>query len=443
MPDANAGPRPAEPDEDPSAVEELEVSSRPAREGFTFLLIVGATFGVQLLILVSGVLSARVLGVDGRGVVALAMAIATFAAQLSLGGSLPPAVTKLLAERRVGARDGLGAVARRRGWLVLVPAVVAGLLVPVLHHGASTHDQVATAAIVLVITWQTIWFQVLAGGLQGEGRLLRMAWVALAPQAVFVAALAVAWAADWSWDATAVLVAYVASNALGLVLSWWALLPPQGDAEPVDEASLWAETRRNYVSGVRPLDGLGIERLLVGGLLGTAALGLFATATAVGNLCRLVSNAISVVVLPQVAQHQDDPVEQRAVVRRWTGFTVLLVVLIVGGLQLVVEPVIRLAFGREFLGAVECARWLIVADGLFALRRVFISVLQGQGRGGAASWVELALLPLLAVGIVVASIADSLAGVGVALAAVALLSCLALGWLVARRPRVRGGRHRA
>lgn len=444
MPDANPGPRP-DTDAQPSPDERPAAVAGTSRGGFTFLLIVGATFGVQFLILASGVISARVLGVEGRGVVALAMALATFAAQLSFGGSLPPAVTKLLAERRVGARDGFGAVARRRGWLLVLPALVAGALVPVLHHSADVEEQVVTALVVLVITLQTILFLVLAGGLQGEGRLVRMAWVALAPQAAFVVAVSVALVADWSWGATAVLLAYVASNALGLVLSWFALLRREG-GEPIEEAALWTETRRNYVSGVRPLDGLGIERLLVGGMLGTSALGLFAAGAAVSNLCRLVSTAISVVVLPQVAQHHDDPAEQRAVVRRWTGTTFVLVALIVGGLEVVAEPVIRLAFGEEFVGAVACARWLILADGLLAIRRVFIAVLQGQGRGGVASWVELALLPVLVAGIVAASLDDSLTAVGITLAAVGGLSCLALGWAVVRGPRrVKRpvGRHRA
>ncbi|RYJ02231.1 MAG: hypothetical protein EON52_19995, partial [Actinomycetales bacterium] len=282
------------------------------------------------------------------------------------------------------------------------------------------------------------------GGLRGERDPRHPDEAALALQAAFVVALSVALAADWSWGATSVLVAYVAANGLGLVLSWFALLR-RGGGEPIEEAALWTETRRNYVSGVRPLDGLGIERLLVGGLLGTTALGLFAAATAVSNLCRLVSTAISVVVLPQVAQHQEDPDGQRAVIRRWTGVTVLLVVVIVAALEVLAEPIIRLAFGQEFLGAVACARWLILADGLFAVRRVFIAVLQGQGRGGVASWVELALLPVLAVGIVAASLSDSLTGVGITLALVGGLSCLALGWAVARRPRARvvRGRHRA
>lgn len=411
------------------------------RDRFTFLLIVAATFGLQLLTLVTGIIMARLLGVEGRGLIALVIAVGLFASQLTLGGGLPPAITKLIAERQVTARDALRGIARRRAWILLVPCLVAAALMPVL--GPDDDRTVTTAVIVFVVTLQTLVFQVLGGCLQGEGRLVLMAWVALAPQGMFTVVLAVVAAAGWDWSALDVLAAYLATGLLSTLFAYLALLPARDrPGDELAEGAVWAETRSNYVSSVRPLDGLGLDRILVGGLLGTVSLGLFATALAVSNLCRLVSNAVRVIVLPRVAMHHADPHAQRAVVRRWVGITIGLVVVIVGVLEVAVEPIIRLAFGEEFVGAVACARWLIVADGLLALRSVLISVLQGQGRGGVASWIELVLLPVLLVGIVVAAGRDSLVGVGISLVVTGLLSCLALAWAVARGPRSRG-RHAA
>jgi O-antigen/teichoic acid export membrane protein len=411
------------------------------RDRFTFLLIVGATFGLQLLTLVTGIVMARLLGVDGRGLIALVVAVALFASQLTLGGSLPAALTKLVAERRTTARDGLRPLARRRGWIVAVPCLVAGALTPLLHDSTGASDTAATAVVVAVVTFQTIAFQLIAGCLQGEGRLVRMAWVALAPQGMFAVVLTVVATAGWTWSAYDVLAAYIVTGLLSTWFAYLSLLPARGgDDIAIPESQVWSEARANYVGSVRPLDGLGLDRILVGALLGTVSLGLFATALAVSNLCRLVSNAVRVIVLPRVAMHQDDPVAQRAVVRRWVGITVVLAAVIVVVLEVVVEPVIRHAFGQEFVGAVDCARWLIVADGLLAVRSVMIAAMQGQGRGGTASWVELALLPVLLVGIVVAAHVESLVGVGVTLATVGLLSCAALGWCVARGPRT-SGRH--
>ena len=427
------------------ATSDTSAPARPLRDAFTFVLIVSATFGLQLLTLVTGIIMARLLGVEGRGVIALVLAVSVFAAQLSFGGCLPPAITKLLAERGVHARDGLGHVLRRRGWLLLLPCLVAGGLMLVLLDDAAAGQRLEIAVIAVVVTLQTLFFSIIGGAMQGEGRLVRMAWVALTPQGLFTLVLAVVAILDWGWTATDVLLAYVATGVISVIVAMASLLPAHRGTDPavdrrVPEESLWTEARGNYVSGVRPLDGLGLERILVGGLLGTTALGLFATGLAVSNLCRLVSNAVSVVVLPRVAAHQGDEVRQRAVIRRWFTISLVLVGGIVAVLEVAVEPVIRLAFGEEFVGAVSVARWLIIADGLLALRRVLIAALQGQGRGGVASWVELALLPVLVAGIAISALRDSLDGVGISLALVGLLSCLALGRSVFRPAPAR---HRA
>ena len=406
---------------------------RPLRDAFTFLLIVSATFGLQFLTLVTGIIMARLLGVEGRGVIALVLAVSVFAAQLSFGGCLPPAITKLLAERGITARDGFGHVLRRRGWTLVVPSAVAAALLLVLLDDGASGQRAEIAVIGFVVTLQTLFFSIIGGCMQGEGRLVRMAWVALTPQGLFTLVLGTAAALDWGWTATDVLLAYVAAGVVSVAVAIASLLPARDDdGARVPESAMWQEARGNYVSGVRPLDGLGLERILVGGLLGTTALGLFATGLAVSNLCRLVSNAVSVVVLPRVASHHADPAGQRAVIRRWSGISLALVTAIVLVLEALVEPVIRLAFGEEFVSAVSVARWLIVADGLLALRRVLIAILQGQGRGGVASWIELALLPVLVAGIAFSALHDSLDGVGMSLALVGLLSCVALGWKVFR-----------
>ncbi|MGJ9412770.1 oligosaccharide flippase family protein [Aeromicrobium sp. CF4.19] len=405
---------------------------RQIRDRFAFLLIVGATFGLQALTLVTGIIIARTLGVEGRGTVALVFALGLLASQLTFGGSPPIALAKNLAERQVAARDGLRGIVRRRAVLLLPPSLAVAALFLLMDGGDPGTQTWVLAGAVGVMALQTMIFRLLAGGLQGERRILSMAWVSVMPQLLFAVALSVAWVAGWGWDVMDMLVAYFVSCLVGIVLSFACLArPTHRVADRLDESTLWQESRRSYLSSVRPLDGLGLDRVVVGGAMSLSALGLYSAATAVSNLCSLVSNAVAVVVLPRVALHHDEPVKQAAVIRRWLLISVGLVVTTVAMLQVLVEPIIRLAFGTEFVGAVECARWLIVADGLMAVRKVMIAMLQGQGRGAAASWVELALLPLMLAGIVTAAAVGSLVGVGVALTAVGVLACSALGWLVA------------
>ena len=194
-------------------------------------------------------------------------------------------------------------------------------------------------------------------------------------------------------------------------------------------------TRANYMNAIGTIDGIGLDRNLVGALLGTLSLGLYSAATAVANFSTMVGTASSTVLLPRLAAAHDDPEEQARLLRRWVPAALGLIVLIVLALQVVIEPVIVLAFGEEFAPAVECARWLVVADGLLGFRRILIAVLQARGQGGSASWIETTLTVALAAGIVVAAIQQSLVLVGVAMFFVGVLSCLLLGWAILR-PRV-------
>lgn len=402
----------------------------------TAIVVVVGTFGLQALTTVTGIVTARILGVEGRGVVALVFALSLLASQLTFGGSLPTALAKNIAERRVATRDGLRGIVRRRGWLVLLPAAAIAGVLAFMTRGDAATDTAAVAAIVFVLTLQTIASRLLIAALQGEVNALeRMVVVALVPHFLYVLVLGTVWFAGWSWSPEAVLAAFIVVSTVGLLVAVLALARPTRRPEDVlDESRLWTDTRHTYVSSVRPLDSIGLDRILVGGLLGNAALGLYASAVAVANLCGIVGNAVAIIVLPQVARNHADPAAQRAVARRWIGLTIVFVGLVVVALQVVVEPVIRIAFGEEFVGAVEAARWLIVADGFFGIRKVLIAVLQGQGRGGTASWIELALTPVLAAGIVVASLADSLPAVGMSMLAVGVLSCVALALAVRRTP---------
>jgi O-antigen/teichoic acid export membrane protein len=270
-----------------------------------------------------------------------------------------------------------------------------------------------------------------------------MAIVAMMPQVLYTIALTAALIAGWDWGVRNVLLAYVAASFVGLGIGYLALARPTRRLEDeLDETELWRTSRHAYVSSVRPLDSVGLDRILVGGLIGSAALGLYTAAAAVSNLCRIVGNAVSVIVLPRVAMTHDDVHAQRAVVRRWVVLSGVLIALMVVGLELVVGPAIRLAFGEEFAGAIPVARWLIVADGLLGFRTVLIAVLQGQSRSARASWVELALTPVLVVGIVVTWLHGDLTGIGVTMVVLGVLSCASLGLAVGRRPTPRGA-HRA
>jgi O-antigen/teichoic acid export membrane protein len=172
--------------------------------------------------------------------------------------------------------------------------------------------------------------------------------------------------------------------------------------------------------------------MLVGSLLGSTMLGLYSVAVAFAGLTQIFAVCLALVALPQIASLQKDPDAEAPFVRKWVLTSAGMLAVVVGGLELILVPALKLTFGEDFIDATDSTRWMLVASGLLGFRRVLIAVLQGRDRGRVASMTELALTPLMVLGIVLAAAADSLVAVGVTMVGVGAASCLVLGVFVLR-----------
>jgi O-antigen/teichoic acid export membrane protein len=397
-------------------------------------LLAGAGILTQLLFTIAGILVARMVGVEGRGQVVMVATLAGMASQLTLGGGLPNAVTKLLAERRVVARDGLHGLVRR--WIPwgLLAATIAGgymLFVEWDDPGAMKYG-LALAAIVMGL--QGMATRILMGAMLGEGtKHLHIALTTLLPQAAVVAVVGTAMALSLSWNALELILVTIVCTGLVLIAQLRVLAPATGNPENrLDKKQLSQLARRTHVGSVGPIDGLGLDRALVGTLLGNVQLGLYSVAFALGGLTNVFAMTLSMVALPRISVLQAHPRDEAQYVKRWLLISIALLGAVVVGMQVILVPFIRLTFGPDFLDATECARWMLVASGFLGLRRVLIAILQGRGRGGFASIVELALTPVMIGGIILAAALESLVAVGVTMLAVGIVSCLVLGFRVTR-----------
>ena len=160
--------------------------------------MVAGTFVVQAMGLATGIVTARLLGVEGRGQVALVLAVATLAARLSLGGSLPVAVAQLL------ARDGLSARQAMRPWVVRwaligsVPSLAAGAYLYVVLDDVAPGLRVALAAGTSTMALVVMTTRLLAAGLQGEmASVPRLISGSLLLQAPFFVTLLTAFLLGW------------------------------------------------------------------------------------------------------------------------------------------------------------------------------------------------------------------------------------------------------
>ncbi|MDT4920197.1 MAG: hypothetical protein QOI15_1099 [Pseudonocardiales bacterium] len=398
------------------------------------LMIVGGGLLTQLLTTVTGILSARMLGVEGRGQIVLVASLAMMTSQLTLGGSLPNAITHQLADRGVTARDGLRHLVPKWARWSLLPAALAGGYFLVVDRDSSGNAKYALAVIVLIMAIQTMMSRILVGAMLGEGAdLIHIAMTSVLPQAFVTTVLGTAFALGVHWNA--VELSLVTMTCIFIVLIGRLRLlkkPSQRAADALDGRQLYGLARRTHIGSVGPIDGLSLDRTLVGSLLGSVALGLYSVAFALAAVTTILGGCLAMVILPRVTVAQKDPEIERHLVRRWLLLSAILIGSVVLVLELIAGWAIRVAFGEQFVAATACTHWLLAAAGFLDFRRVLIAVLQGRNLGGQASVIELALTPVVILGIVIASMRDSLVGVSFAMMAVGIVGCLLLGLAVAR-----------
>lgn len=422
----------------PSATEGELVPQPPEHVGLgervAWLVVVGGGLLVQVLLTISGIISARLLGVEGRGEIALVAAVSLMGAQLTLGGSLPVAVTKQLAERGLTARDGLSGLGRRWSLLTVGLLVPFGGLLVVLHGDLDEAYVWWLGLLVVLLAVENVTIRLVGASMLGEqSPLTRIAVATLLPQSCVTVGLVILFVLQR--ESTALVVATIMAGGLlvGLVASLALLKAPTGDSDArLSEPEVWRVARANYLAAVGPIDGLGLDRTLVGAILGTSVLGLYAAAVALASLAGMLGSGLATVLLPRLAAAQGDPAAERRLVRRWLVRGALTIGAVTAVVTVVSRPVIELAFGQAFSDAALIAHWLVPAIGILGFRRLLVAVLQARDRGSLASWVELTLTPALVLAIVVAALLDSVQGVGVAMFCVALLSVSALSVAVVR-----------
>lgn len=397
-----------------------------------FTTVAAAGLGIQLLTLASGPLVARMLGPDGRGQMVTVSVISVLCALLGMGG-MPAALSHTVAKAGAPARDVLrGSL---RFWLLisLLPSAAAGgLSIAFL---AGSPGWLGLAAAAFVITTLSIWFQLLAGMLRGEGNVRHVNALKLSGVIAYVGLIVAIFLIHRTDAAVALLFIYAVAQAISLGVGWFRLDRPTGDLSVrTARNEIHRFAGKSWISGVSALDGMGIDHLLVGALLGQASLGLYAVAASITNLPLIVLAGIAAIMLPRMASRSAS--DGATMLRRWLLAAIALDLLIVVGLQVVIGPAISILFGREFVPATASARILIVAWAFLALRRVLTAAVQGQGKAGIASTIEGVCMAALLIGVVTGVKLYGIEGAALAMAAIGAGSCLALGAVVSWRPPV-------
>ena len=351
--------------------------------------------------MVSGVLAARILGVEDRGYLAL---FALFPAVLSQVGSLglPLALTYQLSrepKRAAAAVRVLRAPALLQA--VALTAVHAAILIGVFADDPGDVRRVALLSLagVPIALAQAYGLAIL----QGEQRFAAFNVFRTLPALLYSVVVAVLFVSG-SGSLGSVTAAWLATAAVAAAATLAAALRalPAREAEPggVPRNRLIRFGLKGLLGWTSPVETFRLDQAVVGLLLSPASLGLYVVGLAFANLPRFIGQSIGYVAYPRVASQGDD---ERGRAELWQFFWVSVAVcaLVIGALELAAGKLVPLFFGEEFSGAVGVTRILLVSGLFLAARRVLTDGAQGLGRPGlgtaaeVASWV--ALLPALAV----------------------------------------------
>ncbi len=352
----------------------------------------------QVALVVSGILTARLLGPEDRGNLALLILIPVAISQLgSLG--VPLAVTYEFSRDVEIARGTLRNIARP---VILWTAVLVLIHAAILTALASGRDaDVRTAALftLLIVPADTAQLYGLAV-LQGRRdyrvfnalRLLpAVAFSAFAIFAFITGAQSLPQFALWYAGS------YLAAAAIALSIALRRAPPRIVVGAPAASAMLRFGLR-GLLGTVSPLETLRLDQAIVGLFLSPAALGLYVVGVSFTNLPRFVAQGIGVVAYPHVAAQRDPSPAQRSM-WRFFWLSVLVCTVVIVPLELVAGWLVPTFFGDAFAPAVGIMRILLISSLFLSTRRVLTDGSRGFGLPTAGTTAEvaswLALVPCI------------------------------------------------
>lgn len=373
---------------------------------------VAASIVQQAMLIVSGALTARILGPTDRGHAALVVLIPSV---LAVAGSLglSSAIRHAIAQNTTNARCALRAlrsdITAQVLALTLCHAVIT--LVWIL---PSLPESARPAAWISLCTIPAVFLlDYTRAVLQGHMRFTAFSVVQVTPQIIYAAGVSVLYTIDKGSINSVVLLGTVAALFTGLI-SWVLAAPYLRASEigsPPTRRNLRRYARRTYLGQVAPIESFRLDQLVVGAMMSPAVLGFYGVATAFSNLSRFLGSSIGYVLAPHIAALP--PARRRRSLLRGLGFTAALC----GGITLVLMAaahlLVPLLFGEPFRPAIPLAQILLIAGFFLGLRRAALAGLQGLGHPEIGSYAELVALAIFALLLPLAVSLDD--GLGIAL----------------------------
>jgi O-antigen/teichoic acid export membrane protein len=390
---------------------------------------------IQAMLLITGVLAARILGAEGRGQQALIWIVALTSVQVGMFG-LPLSLTYHSAtdgsEPLHLLRHVRPIVLTQMTSIVLVYTVVVFL---VLSSRIPVVPALVTLAALPAMVTQACGLAIV----QGKHEFRSFHVLRCLPPALFAAGPLVGVIAGGR-SLTMVMSLWTGSYVLS-ALATSLYLRRRWKIGPAAELRQLPELRHlvrfgasGFLGSSSPSETFRVDQLLVGVFLSTTDLGFYVTALAFCNLPRFLAQGLGLVAYPKVAAVRGY-LEKRHLIRRYVVIGSIVSGAVCLVLALAAGPLITLLFGSDFADATEITQILLVATVLLCVRRVLSDAMRGAGAPGAGSVAELASLISLAPAALLLVPPFGLIGFGWAMTVSYAVGLLALAFSMLRMDR--------
>lgn len=360
---------------------------------------VAAAAGIQIALVISGALSARLLGVRGRGYLALLMLLPNLLVLIG-GLGLPQAATYYIASRG-GAQATFGSLKRSLKIQLMVLTLLHVAFVVVFLDQSGQELQLAgwvTVGVTPALLLRFFGLSFLQGTseyrLFNVSRLLPPALYAIGVLALFLGPGADLVRVTLTWA-----VANAIAGGLTALMGWRAIQrQPIGDvSEPPPEIGEMVRFGlRGLIGWSSPLDSFRLDQLFAGLILSPMALGYYVVAQAFVNLPRSLAQSIAVIAFPSIARHAGENTALRRSMWRFIFAVGIVSAIVILLLCAAVPYLVPVFFGRSFTPAVPLARILLLGGWALAVRRILVECARGLGYPAISSYTELFIVPWMA-----------------------------------------------
>jgi enterobacterial common antigen flippase len=341
-----------------------------------------ALLGLGLL---TGVLTARLLGPHGRGVLAVALAVSGFAS-LVVGMGLQQAFAYRIAIRRAETGQAVGLsiwMAVTVGMLTFaIGFVVAGLVIP--QEETAEAIQLALVAIPVGLLAGN-----LTGVLQGLRRGRAFNLLRLAPPAAYGVLLATAAFAPVDLSVLLAIAIYVAANFIAAMIALMCLrpavnvkIPPRSFTSKALKYGLVVNLGSLAYSANRYLSLVALAAVAT-----TTQVGWYSVAIGYSTPVGVIAQAIALHTLPDIAAETTQP-SQASLARARIKVAGLMTVPLMLGAVAAAPVLLPFAFGQSFVESVSTAQVLALGQTLLGMGHVLSEISRGLGRPGLPAAAE-------------------------------------------------------